>query len=87
MWGGLTDWDGRPDDIQIEDPIRVFKETMDLGQGIHGWGRYVVYVTFLQQQYRTQHLQADELVPERVRDERPDQYVGLFGDAVELHTR
>ena len=49
MWGGLTDWDGRPDEIQTEDPIRVFEETMDLGQGSRGWGWYVVYVTWLQE--------------------------------------
>ena len=48
MWGGLTEWDDRPDEIQAEDPIRVFKETMDLGQGSHGWGWYVVYTTWLQ---------------------------------------
>ena len=36
MWGGLTDWDGRPDEIQVEDPIRVFEETLDLGQGSRG---------------------------------------------------
>ena len=47
MWGGLTEWD-RPDEIRAEDPIRVFEETMDLGQGSHGWGRYLVYVTWLQ---------------------------------------
>ena len=47
MWGGLTDWDGRPDEIQAEEPIRVFEEAMDLGQGSHGWGQYVVYVTWL----------------------------------------
>ena len=49
MWGGLPDWDGRPDEIQTEDPIRVFEETMDLGQGSSSWGRYVVYVTWLQE--------------------------------------
>ena len=48
MWGGRTDWDGRPDEIQAEDHIRVLKETMDLGQGNSGWGRYVIYVTWLQ---------------------------------------
>ena len=33
----MTEWDGRPDEIQAEDPIRVFEETMDLTQGSHGW--------------------------------------------------
>ena len=55
MWGGLTKWDGRPDEIQAEDPIRVFEETMDLGQGNSGWGRYVVYVTWLQEMHGADH--------------------------------
>ena len=47
MWGGSTNWDSRTDEIQAEDPVRVFEETMR-GQGISGWGRCVIYVAWLQ---------------------------------------
>ena len=45
MWGGWTDWDGRPDEIRAEDPVLVFEETM-CGLGNGGLGRYAVYVTW-----------------------------------------
>ena len=46
-WGGSTDWDGRPDEIQEMDSVAVFEEAMP-GQG-GGWGRFVISVTWLQE--------------------------------------